>query len=215
MSSSDRYSAVATVLVRVLLLNLAVAIAKIAFGYASGAISILSDGFHSLTDAASNVAGLVGVRAARQPPDEDHPYGHRKYETVAAAVVGVFLLLLVIEVVRNAVNHLSGRTVPHEITAAAIGFRGRVMISDRLIPDAFPAGVSSLITALGAEGKKSIALVAHEPVLSRAAAMLLQIGRFPALRKGEAIRIRLAGGSDQPGAFRWRIDPESGRRRRR
>ena len=54
---------------RVLLLNLVVAIAKIAFGYASGAISILSDGFHSLTDAASNVVGLIGVRAARQPPD--------------------------------------------------------------------------------------------------------------------------------------------------
>ncbi|HMB79025.1 MAG TPA: cation transporter, partial [Vicinamibacterales bacterium] len=58
--SPDRYDAVARVLVRVLLLNLAVAVAKIAFGYASGAISILSDGFHSLTDAASNVVGLVG-----------------------------------------------------------------------------------------------------------------------------------------------------------
>ena len=113
-----RYADVTRVLVYVLLLNLAVAIAKIAFGYASGAISILSDGFHSLTDAASNVAGLVGVHAARQPPDEDHPYGHRKYETVAAAVVGVFLLL-VIEVVRNAFNHLTGRSVPHEITAAS------------------------------------------------------------------------------------------------
>ena len=84
-------------------------VAKIAFGYASGAISILSDGFHSLTDAASNVVGLVGVRAAGQPPDEDHPYGHRKYETVAAAAVAVFLLLVVLEVLRNAFNHLTGR----------------------------------------------------------------------------------------------------------
>jgi cation diffusion facilitator family transporter len=119
VARTDRYAAVAEVLVRVLVLNLAVAIAKIVFGYTSGAISILSDGFHSLTDAASNVAGLVGVRAARQPPDEDHPYGHRKYETVAAAVVGVFLLLLVIEVVRNAWNHLTGRSQPHEISIAS------------------------------------------------------------------------------------------------
>jgi cation diffusion facilitator family transporter len=117
--SADRYAAVATVLVRVLILNLAVALAKIVFGYTSGAISILSDGFHSLTDAASNVAGLVGVRAARQPPDEDHPYGHRKYETVAAAAVTVFLLLLVIEVLRNAINHLTGRAQPHEISIAS------------------------------------------------------------------------------------------------
>jgi cation diffusion facilitator family transporter len=105
--------------VRVLVLNVAVAAAKIAFGYASGAISILSDGFHSLTDAASNVAGLIGVHAAGQPPDADHPYGHRKYETVAAAAVAVFLLLLVIEVLRNAFNHLTGRSLPPEISTAS------------------------------------------------------------------------------------------------
>jgi cation diffusion facilitator family transporter len=102
----------------VLFLNLAVAAAKIAFGYASGAISILSDGFHSLTDAGSNLVGLVGVQAARRPPDEDHPYGHRKYETVAAAAVTVFLLLVVLEILRNAFNHLSGRIEPPEINAA-------------------------------------------------------------------------------------------------
>jgi cation diffusion facilitator family transporter len=115
----DRYHAVSVVLARVLALNLAVALAKIVFGYASGAISILSDGFHSLTDAASNVVGMVGIRAARQPPDADHPYGHRKYETVAAAVVTVFLLLVVVEVLRNAFNNLTGRSAPHEISIAS------------------------------------------------------------------------------------------------
>src|SRR6478672_10325878 len=105
----DRYTAVSRVLLRVLVLNVAVAAAKIVFGYTSGAISILSDGFHSLTDAGSNVVGLVGVRAAKRPPDEDHPYGHRKYETVAAAAVNVFLLLVMVEVLRNAFNHLTGR----------------------------------------------------------------------------------------------------------
>ncbi len=116
--SPARYAAVSSVLLRVLLLNVAVAAAKISFGYASGAISILSDGFHSLTDAGSNLVGLVGVRAARRPPDEDHPYGHRKYETVAAAAVTVFLLLVVLEIVRNALNHLTGRSAPPDINAA-------------------------------------------------------------------------------------------------
>jgi len=119
--SSSRYEAVGRVLTRVLFLNLAVAVAKIGFGYASGAVSILSDGFHSLTDAASNVVGLVGVRAAERPPDADHPYGHRKYETVAAAAITVFLLLVVLEVLRQAVNHLTGRTQPPEISMAALG----------------------------------------------------------------------------------------------
>jgi cation diffusion facilitator family transporter len=117
----DRYGAVTRVLIRVFFLNLGVAVAKITFGYASGAASILSDGFHSLTDAASNVAGLVGVRAAGRPPDEDHPYGHRKYETVAATSVIGFLALLVIEVLRNAFNHLTGRSSLPVITAASFG----------------------------------------------------------------------------------------------
>jgi len=114
--SSERYADVARVLGRVLVLNLVVAIAKIAYGYSSGAISILSDGFHSLTDTASNVVGIVGVFAARRPPDEDHPYGHRKYETVAAVAVVGFLALVMLEVLRNAFNHLSGRSAPPEIS---------------------------------------------------------------------------------------------------
>jgi cation diffusion facilitator family transporter len=109
---------VAGVLTRVLLLNLAVAAAKIAFGYASGAVSILSDGFHSVTDAATNVVGLIGIRAARQPPDEDHPYGHRKYETVAAAAITVFLLLLVLEVLRNAYHRLTDAASVPQISFA-------------------------------------------------------------------------------------------------
>jgi len=115
--TSDRYRAVSRVLWRVLGLNLVVALAKIAVGYASGTVSILSDGFHSLADAGSNVVGLVGVHAAEQPADEDHPYGHRKYETVAAAAIAVFLLVVVLEVLRNAYNHLTGRSEPPDISA--------------------------------------------------------------------------------------------------
>jgi divalent metal cation (Fe/Co/Zn/Cd) transporter len=124
-----RYAAVSGVLIRVLLLNLMVAAAKIVFGYLSGAISILSDGFHSLTDAASNVVGLVGVQAAKQPPDEDHPYGHRKYETVAAGLVTVFLLLVVVEVLRNAINNLAGRSTSEVLLADAMQTRGDVWTS--------------------------------------------------------------------------------------
>jgi cation diffusion facilitator family transporter len=127
---TTRYREVSRILFRVLLLNVAVALAKIGFGYTSGAISILSDGFHSLTDAASNVTGLVGVRAASQPPDADHPYGHRKYETVAAAAVIVFLLIVLVEVLRNAFNRLMGRSmVPTITTASFIVMIGTVAVN--------------------------------------------------------------------------------------
>jgi cation diffusion facilitator family transporter len=107
-----RYDAVNRVLIRVLILNLLVAGAKLVFGYATGAVSIISDGFHSLTDAASNVMGLVGLRASLKPPDDDHPYGHRKYETLAAAGIFIFLLFVVVEVSRAALDRLAGGTPP-------------------------------------------------------------------------------------------------------
>lgn len=116
---TDRYASVARVLVRVLFLNLSVAIAKIAFGYLGGAVSVLSDGFHSLIDASSNIIGLIGIRAASQPPDADHPYGHRKYETVASSIFVGFTALVVLEVLRNAYNHLVGREPLHDITFAS------------------------------------------------------------------------------------------------
>jgi cation diffusion facilitator family transporter len=118
VAASARASVLARVLAQVLALNVGVAVAKLAFGYATGAISIISDGFHSLTDGASNVMGLVAMRAARKPPDQDHPYGHRKYETLAAAGIFVFLLLVVIEVVQNALGRLRGGATPEVMPAS-------------------------------------------------------------------------------------------------
>jgi cation diffusion facilitator family transporter len=118
VATSARASVLTRVLAQVLALNIAVALAKLALGYATGAISIISDGFHSLTDGASNIMALVAMRAARKPPDDDHPYGHRKYETLAAAGIFVFLLLVVIEVLQSALGRLRGSEVP-QVTPAS------------------------------------------------------------------------------------------------
>lgn len=98
----SRYQEVSRVLLQVLFLNLLVAVAKIVLGLATGAVSILSDGLHSLTDGASNVVGLVGVRIAGRPPDANHPYGHRKFETMASVGILLFLLLVLLEVLGSA-----------------------------------------------------------------------------------------------------------------
>ncbi len=101
-TAADRYKAVSSVLTRVLVLNLAVSAAKLVLGFVTGAVSIVSDGFHSLTDGFSNVAALVGVRVAGRPPDEDHPYGHQKYETIAASAIAAFLVVVMIEIAGTA-----------------------------------------------------------------------------------------------------------------
>jgi cation diffusion facilitator family transporter len=109
---TDRYSQVVRVLYRVLALNLAVALVKISLGYATGAVSILSDGFHSLTDSASNVVALVGVSIARRPPDENHPYGHRKYETMASLGILLFLIVVLVQVLSAAYDRLVNGGTP-------------------------------------------------------------------------------------------------------
>jgi cation diffusion facilitator family transporter len=98
----SRSSQVSAVLYRVLFLNLIVAAAKIALGTTTGAVSVLSDGYHSLTDTASNVVGIIGVRIAGAPPDDDHPYGHRKFETMASVGIMIFLILVLREVLSGA-----------------------------------------------------------------------------------------------------------------
>jgi cation diffusion facilitator family transporter len=118
-----RASEVSTVLYRVLFLNLTVAAAKITLGMSSGAISVLSDGYHSLTDTASNVVGIIGVRIAGEPPDDDHPYGHRKFETMASLGILIFLLLVLREVLSAAWNRFQtgGEPTINALTFVVMG----------------------------------------------------------------------------------------------
>ncbi|MGH9176918.1 MAG: cation diffusion facilitator family transporter [Vicinamibacterales bacterium] len=125
----DRYSAVSRVLLRVFALNLLVALAKIALGAATGAVSVLSDGFHSLTDGASNVVALVGVRIARQPPDADHPYGHRKFETMASIAILLFLLLVVVQVLWAAVERFQSARAPSVTTLSFVVMGATLLVN--------------------------------------------------------------------------------------
>jgi cation diffusion facilitator family transporter len=123
----NRYDAVTRVLRRVLFLNLLVALAKIALGAVTGAISVLSDGFHSLTDTASNIVAMVGVRLSRQPPDAEHPYGHRKFETMASLGILLFLLLVLFQVLWGAVERLIAGGAP-VVTAMSFAVMGATFV---------------------------------------------------------------------------------------
>lgn len=97
-----------------------------------------------------------------------------------------------------------------EIIATGVGYGGRVVIDEGLVPE---GRVSHLVAWVKAhEEEDSIALVAHEPILSSLAGAFLGVDRFPALRKGEALRLRFPEGLAHPGEVRWRIDPETGSR---
>jgi cation diffusion facilitator family transporter len=100
-------------------LNLFVAGSKIAYGHTSGVLSIRADGFHSLTDSVNNLVGLAGVYFAAQPADAEHPYGHAKFEVLAAGVVGLSLLGMAYDVLTSAAGRLFGGAAPPKLDALA------------------------------------------------------------------------------------------------
>jgi cation diffusion facilitator family transporter len=102
-----------------LALNLCVAGSKIAYGHASGVLSIRADGFHSLTDSVNNLVGLLGVYFASRPADAGHPYGHAKFEVLAAGVVGLSLLGMAYDVLTSAAGRLLGGAAPPRLDALA------------------------------------------------------------------------------------------------
>jgi len=101
-------------------LNLVVASAKIVYGYMTGSISMKADGFHSLMDGGSTMVGMLGVWVASRPPDESHPYGHRKHEQFASLFIALLLLITGFEVARGAVQNLLEPAVPRVTTLSFV-----------------------------------------------------------------------------------------------
>jgi cation diffusion facilitator family transporter len=116
-SGGQRIRSIKRVLWIILFLNLAVALAKIVWGTISRSSAMQADGFHSIFDGASNVVGLVGMALASRPADDDHPYGHGKYETYASAIIGAMLLLAAYRIGTEAIGSLTRQVVPPTVDA--------------------------------------------------------------------------------------------------
>jgi len=98
--------AIERVLYITMALNLLATFTKLGVGYWTGALSLIADGFDSFFDSASNVIGLVGIYIASRPADEEHPYGHRKFETMTAIVISLLLFLTTWELLESAWERL-------------------------------------------------------------------------------------------------------------
>lgn len=76
--------------------NLVVLALKVAIGLSMGSVAILADAVHSLTDVANNVVAWFVMRLSSRPADEGHPYGHRKFETLAVFVMAMLLTTMAV-----------------------------------------------------------------------------------------------------------------------
>jgi len=84
--------------------NLLVLAAKVLVGTLTGSAAILGDAVHSLTDLANNAVALAAARISAEPPDPDHPYGHRKYEQLAVFALATFLTVVAFELAMHALG---------------------------------------------------------------------------------------------------------------
>jgi cation diffusion facilitator family transporter len=106
------YRHIRRILIWILFLNWAVALAKIFYGLSSRTASMTADGFHSLSDGASNIIGLIGIRLACQPKDQDHPYGHKKYETFFSLGIALLLFIICVNLFKEGLGRLYKPVMP-------------------------------------------------------------------------------------------------------
>ena len=94
------------VLAAILGANWLVAVLKLVLGLWSQSAAVTADGVHSFIDGGSNVLALVAMSVAAQPADEDHPYGHGKFEALASLGIGALIGISMLELGRMAIDSL-------------------------------------------------------------------------------------------------------------
>jgi len=102
----ERSILVRRVLLGLLAANIVVVAVKLAIGISANSLAIMGGALDSTVDALNNGLGMFVVRIASKAPDEDHPYGHDKFETLGMIGVVGFLLVSSFELLRGAVQHL-------------------------------------------------------------------------------------------------------------
>lgn len=105
-NASERTDAIRRVLQGLLVANIAVVLVKLAVGLTTGSLAVFGDAIHSSVDALNNVLGLAVMRVAAKGPDDEHPYGHAKFESLGALLVIIFLSVTIFELMKGAIGRL-------------------------------------------------------------------------------------------------------------
>jgi cation diffusion facilitator family transporter len=138
-----------TVLIGVLL-NALLAITKIVTGILGNSYALIADGIESTTDIFSSLIVWGGLKISARPPDDNHPYGHGKAESLAAFVVSVALLVAALIIVIQSIREI---ITPHHLPATFTLFVlvGVVITKELLYRFVFKAGNEVNSTAMKAD----------------------------------------------------------------
>ena len=200
--SRVKSSGVRRVLGGILAANIAVVIVKFAVGLETNSLAVFGDALQSSVDAVNNLFALFVVRVASKEPDEDHPYGHAKFETLGALLIALLLALSIFELVRGAIARLVMGAPPLNVSSMALALlvftlavnvgvvwfetrAGRRLNSDLLLADALHTRTDVFIT-LGVLTGLALAragMAWADPVLALMVAVLVGRAGYQILRR--------------------------------
>jgi cation diffusion facilitator family transporter len=192
-------------------LNAIVAVAKVVVGIRTGALTVLGAALESGLDMLNNVIGVMLVDVAGRAPDEDHPYGHDKFETLGAIGIVGFLSISCFELLREGVTSLATmRANPSHHAIAPIDLsvitltllvnafvvsyerrRGKELNSAFLLADAAHTGSDILVTlmAIGSLALSRLGWPWLDAVLAISVALIIAWSGFQILRRSIPILV--------------------------
>ena len=159
----DRNAAIRRVFWGLLVANLAVVGVKVVIGLKAGSLAVIGDAVHSSVDGLNNVIFIALMQIAGRAPDEDHPYGHSKFEVLGGLGIVVFLCVACFELLKQAILGLVRGAEPPTFTGPDLVLialtlatnlwvawyearRGRQLRSDLLLADAAHTRTDVFIT---------------------------------------------------------------------
>lgn len=198
----DRSAGVRRILGGILVANLLVVVVKFAVGIDTNSLAVFGDALQSAVDTANNLFAIFVVRVAAKAPDEDHPYGHAKFETLGALLIALLLALSIFELVRGAMTRLISGPPPLTVSGGALALlvftlvvniwvvwvetrAGRRLRSDLLLADALHTRTDVFITlgVLAGLALSRVGLAWADPALALIVAILVGRAGYQILRR--------------------------------
>jgi cation diffusion facilitator family transporter len=198
---SQRSAAIQRTLAFILVLNLAVVGVKFVVALRTGSLTVIGATLESALDAMNNVLAMIVVAMAARGPDDDHPYGHDKFETMGALAIVGFLSISCFELIRGAVARLlspAALGVPDRAELVLLGVaglvnivvvtherrRGKALQSPLLLADSAHTMGDLFVTALAIASLAAAraGLVWADPVLAILVALLIAWSGWQILR---------------------------------
>lgn len=125
---NERPARVRRILFWILWANLLLVGVKVGVGWLIGSLAVMGDAAHSGVDALNNLIALGAIYLAAAPPDEEHPYGHGKFETLGAFMISGFLSITCFELLRSSVTRLIEGAPPPNPSLAALAVLAGTMV---------------------------------------------------------------------------------------